>query len=387
MYTGHRGPINDGAVIDGTHSIATASKDGSVHVWRVDMQSNAKTLPDPSNSAPTVEAASALPRSSAFVSGSSLIRSVNSGEGEILSVQHFNSDIASVVTFATQRGGIHGWDLRMPKEAFRFLVRPELGYVTSMTVSPERNFICTGTSKGYLNLWDVRYNLMTQAWRHSSCSSIQRLASGKAIRSSTQNLSGLPTADGAYLFVAAGDNEAAVFGLPDGGECLKCFRSLSLDDNKAPIAALPRLEELNLPRHPASPLPSSFFTANQIVNSYQYSVKAMLGRVSPNNSSHLITAGTDRHIRFWDFRSPESCYTVAGLELTQLKSIYRRLDEKSVGKLFVCYTPTIPASDKILQSHLPVREGRGLSSPSVNFKVSLSSCLIRSPHHNSSFLE
>ena len=366
MYRCHEGPVTDAVVIDGTHSIASSSRDGSVHVWRVDMQSSQKSVVDIPSSAS--EPLVLLPRSTAMVSGTSVVRTIDSAEGEVLSVQHFNSDIASVVTYATQKGGVHGWDLRMPQEAFRFTARPELGFITSMTVAPDKNWLCLGTSKGYLSLWDIRYNLLTQAWKHSSNSAIHRIACGRAIRSSSPNLSGLPPTEGAYLFVASGENEAAVFGIPEGGECLKCFRALPLDDNKAPIASLPSLEEVYLPRN--SSLLSSTFSAANLLPSYSHSVNAMLGRISPTNMSYLITAGSDRHIRFWDFRSPEACYSVAGLEATQLKSIYRRVDEKTSGRLFVCYTPTVPAPDKILQSHLPSREGRGLTVPSSNFKVS-----------------
>lgn len=243
-----------------------------------------------------------------------------------------------------------------------------------MSVAPDRNWISVGTSKGYVTLWDIRYNIVCQAWRHSSNSSIHRLASCKAIRGpGAQNAAGLPNTDGAYLFVATGNNEAAVWGLPEGGECFKCFRSLSLDDSKAPIAPLPRLDEINLPRHPMASLPLSVASSNEVVPVVPplWSVRAMIGRISPVNTSYLITAGSDRHIRFWDFRSPDSCYTVAGLEPTQLKSIYRKLDEKSAGKLFVCYSSAIPSADKIIQSHLPIREARGPTSPSGNFKDSI----------------
>jgi hypothetical protein len=37
---------------------------------------------------------------------------------------------------------------------------------------------------------------------------------------------------GEYLFVAAGTNEAAVWGLPGAGECLKCFRTVPLEASR-----------------------------------------------------------------------------------------------------------------------------------------------------------
>ena len=41
------------------------------------------------------------------------------------------------------------------------------------------------------------------------------------------------------------------------------------------------------------------------------------------------------------------------------------------GKLFVCYVAATPSADKILQAHLPIREGRGIGLPSTNSKVNL----------------
>lgn len=101
-------------------------------------------------------------------------------------------------------------------------------------------------------------------------------------------------------------------------------------------------------------------------------VRAMLGRVSAVNSSHLVTAGTDRSIRFWDFQQPAQCFSIAGAEPTQPRAQFRAVQtEHAVDKLLVCYTPAAPSTDKILRSQLPLRENRGLGTPSVNFRDSI----------------
>lgn len=93
-----------------------------------------------------------------------------------MAVSHFHNDVSSVVLFATQKGGIHGWDLRQPKECFHFHLAPDLGYLSALTVGPDRHWVAAGTSTGVVALWDVRYNVLAQAWRHSSQSAINRLA-------------------------------------------------------------------------------------------------------------------------------------------------------------------------------------------------------------------
>lgn len=61
------------------------------------------------------------------ISGAAQVRHIDPSEGAALCVNHFNSDSCSIVTYATQRGGLHGWDLRAAREAFRLNMRPELG--------------------------------------------------------------------------------------------------------------------------------------------------------------------------------------------------------------------------------------------------------------------
>jgi len=183
--------------------------------------------------------------------------------------------------------------------------------------------------------------------------------------------------EGAFLFVAAGNNEAAVWGIPEGGECCKCFRSVSLDACRGPVAPLPSLEEIALPRrlHAAIPFQD---TVRSYAAPRDESVRAIIGRISQSNMSYLVTAGTDRSIRFWDFAAPSRCYTISGLEAAQPKAIFDapKLNDGSSGKLFVCYVAATPSADKILQMHLPAREGRGIVLPSPNAKVCTLYCLL-----------
>ncbi|CAM9931277.1 unnamed protein product, partial [Choristocarpus tenellus] len=46
------------------------------------------------------------------VCGSSLVRSVSPGDGEVLSIHHFNTELGSPLVFGTRRGGVRAWDLR-----------------------------------------------------------------------------------------------------------------------------------------------------------------------------------------------------------------------------------------------------------------------------------
>lgn len=328
------------------------------------------------------------------VFGTSTVQSIESKEGSVLSVQHYNSDICSVLSYATERGGVHGWDLRASKEAFNLPMRPELGMSTCLSLSPDRNWICVGTSEGYLALWDIRFNSLAKLWRHSSCATIHRIACARGSRGGSAvplpKGNTLYGTNGAYLFVAAGNNEAAVWGIPEGGECIRCFRSIPLDDSRKPLASLPTLDEVSLnSRHPSAPIFHAIKNISSKLPIRSDSIRSLLGRVSSSksSSSYLITSGTDASIRYWDFADAENCYTVTGPGLAQPKGIFDiprlgRVDKNYShvdNRLMVCYVTSPPSQSKIVQSQLPQRESRGIVPASTSFKVTSSSrCFLQS---------
>lgn len=434
MYTGHSGAVLDLAAVEDSPSIVSAGAEGALHVWRTDLlpatqtsifgsnlagarYSNSHERGHSSGSAPgpntTAAGISTLNEweSSNFqglsVAGTTVVRRIHPSEGAVVGVQHFNSDVCSVVTYATQKGGVHGWDLRSAQETMNLKMRPELGYPTCMTTAPDRYWICVGTSKGFIHLWDVRYNLPCKLWQHSSQKPINRMACCKSLRGSNNSTGSIgagmmPQTDGAYLFVAAGNNEAAVWGIPEGRECWRCFRAVPLEHNRLPHAPLPTLEDIALPRHPYGPLSLPLNTPSkagrysasafpiggaslpglspnvQVENQMpvaEHTVRAVIGRISQSNSSYLITAGSDKTIRYWDFSSATRCFTVSGLEAGQPKGLFATPNVGADGsgaaggkRLFVCYVASTPSADTILQAHLPIREGRGIALPSANFK-------------------
>lgn len=334
-------------------------------MWRVDVGAlkTAKTL---SNESSPVKTSS---MSASNTPGMPVIKTLDCSEGPVVGVQHFSGDVASVVSFITQGGKIHGWDLRSRQEAFEYTVRPELGYPMSITTSPDRNWLCVGTSEGYISLWDIRYNVMCKLWRHSSKSPVHRLATVKSIpnaRNSSNRDAIMPYTEGAYLFVAAGRNEAAVWGIPEGGECLKCFRSMPVTSTKY-SNNLSELHDIPIPSSTMMPFQSQH--TQKVSPSVEYddpTVRAIMGRISQSTTSYVITAGTDRYIRYWDLASPNRCFTVSGLDAAQPKPVYETPSPPNLkGKLFVCYDSDIPSSQATLQSQIPIREHRGPVVPTM----------------------
>lgn len=427
MYTGHKGKILDLVCVENSHGVVSASDDGKIHLWKVDMASQSNTPGGGSGSggggggsssasgddyhegSVTTGGSSAnYPGVTARYAGSgynaitglSVVKTIDTeAEGKVNGLMHYNSDIASVITYSTPKG-LYGWDVRSYKDAFKMPVRPELGSVTSMTMAPDRNWVCAGTSEGYVSLWDIRYNVQCKLWRHSSGAPIHRMAACKSIprvntgnimstaagltAAQTQQLQGslpqqvyreiMPYTEGAYLFVAAGQNESAVYGIPEGGECLKCFRSVPMSSGRSRfMAELPRLIDVPLPRHPRGAISAITgqhrLNASRNVNANEPSVRAILGRISQTGSSYLVTAGTDRQIRFWDFSSPSRCFTVSGLELGQPKSAYESPNVENLhGRLYVSYDTALPSTSTLVQAHMPYWENRGPINPINKYK-------------------
>lgn len=110
--------------------------------------------------------------------------------------------------------------------------------------------------------------------------------------------------DGAYLIVASGKNETAIWGLPEGGDCLKCFRAVPKmyqANSDTPLAPLPTLRPVQFSSHPLAPIVSIFerqrsSPQDQQVSS-QPSMRSIIGRISHSSESFLMTGGTDRQIR------------------------------------------------------------------------------------------
>lgn len=106
--------VNDISIIENSHSVASGNSDGSIQIWRVDVISK-----EPQTKSATSAAMNSTTSSSRFsrVSGFKMLRKVEAHEGEISAVSHFNTNSASIVTFASQMC-VHSWDLRCAEEPF-----------------------------------------------------------------------------------------------------------------------------------------------------------------------------------------------------------------------------------------------------------------------------
>jgi WD40 repeat protein len=376
--------VTDLCVIENSHSVASASVDGQVHVWRVELACSASkrrtkdskevgagTAGIHPSSVPTV--GQPLTQGSGLsVRALSVVRTLDLEDGCVTALQHFTADMASILTFTTQKGAVVGWDLRAAGETFRYSVRPEFGVPTCLVVPPSsytKSWIIVGTSTGYVLMWDTRYDVMTAAWRHSSNGPIHQMSylqshsalegrGGSAwspIPSSglegddddvydTLDIDGgdnlgpresFPRRDeshgrdaagrgGEFLIIAAGCNEVSVWTLPilKGGESMRCFRAvpvaLSRDSGRG--IDVPRLIAVTLPSHPHAPVRqaiNNLLASPPSSSSCDPSIGAVLAGHREGSSPYLVSGGSDGQLRHWDWASPSRCCVLAGLSPAQ----------------------------------------------------------------------
>ena len=330
-YTQNKARINDLAMVEGSHSVVSGASNGAVHVWRVDCVSQTKP-----NSLPQSDLRASATRSR--VVGSSEVRQIDPSEGEILAVSHFNSPSASVVTFASQKGSVHSWDLRSSVEPFVLKHGPDIGYLTSMALGTDRNWILTGTSRGFLALWDLRFNQTVKLWHHSRGAPITRLATSFVPPPQMWGSRNLDASSvKPFVFASCGPNECGMFDVSTG-DCNQCFRTLGYGSRQAAAHAyyaedLPKLEEV--PISAASTRRSALMT-NGFLKSHTdgsksspsplNSINAMCGSIGVGDNSYLLTGGGDARIRFWDFAVPSKCFVVSGQPTSQPRPLFERVD-------------------------------------------------------------
>jgi len=287
--------ITDMKVLTNSHSVATASSNGTVHVFRVDRVNSALG---------NVQA-----------SGLKELRANNSA---VMAIDYLNNVTEALLLYATRDGNIHAWDMRMRREAWTLNVSPELGYVTCMTHSLDVSWLAVGTSRGFLCLWDLRFLVLIRIWRHSSHRAVHRLQPCLGL----PNTLPLDETSVPLVFVAAGDGEVAVFDLSIGA-CRAVFRTLETQASEAEACRCPTLLHVPIPHRSRSVLGSflgiygiatAFDEISTTPLSEEPCVRAMLcpSLHLRGIGDALITGGEDRQLRYWDIRNGKQSYTVCG---------------------------------------------------------------------------
>ena len=99
----------------------------------------------------------------------------SSGEGSITKLATIPND-PHLLVYATQGGAIHCHDSRSPTEAWCCGRLEEMGLTTGLVVGSGSEWIAAASSRGFVNIWDTRFQLKVDTWRHPSGSPIYAMA-------------------------------------------------------------------------------------------------------------------------------------------------------------------------------------------------------------------
>ncbi|XP_072977494.1 serine/threonine-protein kinase VPS15 isoform X1 [Typha angustifolia] len=278
-------------MLRGTAQVVVGASDGTVHLFSVDYVSRG------------------LGNVIERYSGITDVKKKEVGEGAILSMLNCSTSdncISQTVLFSTQGCGIHLWDTRVNSEAWTFKSAPEEGYISSLVMGQCGNWFVSGSSRGVLTLWDLRFLLPVNSWQYSMVCPVEKMCLLIPPSNSTSFISR------PLVYVAAGYNEVSLWNA-ENGSCHQVFRTPS-SENETEVSNVPR----------ALARPSSKSNSKQDVkrtNNSKYRIDELnehsprfpgTRSLLPLPGGNLLTGGTDLKIRYWDHTSPDRSYCVCG---------------------------------------------------------------------------
>lgn len=345
-------------MLHSTPQVVVGASDGVLHSFNIDY------LKQPGN---VVEK----------YSGLSNVEKSDIGEGAILSMLNHppsdGSNTSHSVLFSTLRSGTHLWDMRVGTKIWNFKAMPEEGYVRSLVMGKCGNWFVSGSSRGVLTLWDLRFLLPVNSWKYSTVCPIEKLClfippanSGSALARP-------------LIYVAAGLNEVSLWNA-ESGSCHQVFKSAS-GENEIPRALAKASSKTNMKQD--ATINSNFKYRIEELNEPEPRLPGIRSLL-PLPGGDLLTGGTDLKIRCWDYHSPERCYTVCGPAIKGIGNDERYNIRSNSGVTVVQETYKRPGSGKINQKDLLIAAARdrggchrdsilSLASAKLNQRILISS--------------
>ncbi|KAF9937293.1 Serine/threonine-protein kinase [Mortierella alpina] len=270
-YNALGGKVTCISFIENTHSIAAASNNGSIHIFRVHYISAGK------------------------YGKCEAVRKISLDNEFAVSMEHYHTESQSLLVYATNRGSICALELGTMRSAWRLRNNISHGVITAMVIDPLKAWLLVGTNRGVLTLWDLRFMIAIRSWVHPSKSRISRLVIHPEPH---------PSSRGGKVIIASGKNEVSVWDL-EHVECREVFgvrnadekRDLSSDSFKA-------TDTLS-----GSELLRNSFTSSDSNVSADQTIRAI---IFPTDCEYMITAGADRKMRYWDTSRVEISYVISG---------------------------------------------------------------------------
>ncbi|MFS7916753.1 putative protein kinase CMGC-Pl-Tthe family transcription factor WD40-like family [Helianthus anomalus] len=280
-------------MIHGSAQVVVGASDGTIHTFSVDYVSHGLGT--------VVEK----------YSGITDVKKNNIKEGAILTVLNYTSaggDDGKMFLYSTQNCGIHLCDTRENTNSWNTKVVPEEGYVCALVASPCGNWFVSGSSRGVLTLWDLRFGIPVNSWQYSVACPIADMC----LFVPPNQSSSLSSTVRPLVYVAAGCNEVSLWNA-ENGSCHQVLRVANSDNET---------ETSDLPWALARPSNKTHSKVDSRRNvNFKYRVDELndppprspgIRSLLPLPGGDLLTGGTDLKIRRWDHASPERTYCVCG---------------------------------------------------------------------------
>ncbi|KAH0678658.1 hypothetical protein KY284_019743 [Solanum tuberosum] len=278
-------------VLQGSAQVVVGACDGTIHMFSVDYISRG------------------LGNVVEKYSGIADVKKNEVGEGAVASLLNYCSDVGAskMILYSTQNCGLHLLDTRTSSHAWNTKVYPKEGYISSLVAGPCGNWFVSGSSRGVLTLWDLRFCIPVNTWQYSLACPIERMSLFLPPPSTSLSVAARP-----LVYVAAGCNEVSLWNA-ENGSCHQVLR-VANNENEAENSDLPWA--LVKPSNKANP--KQDLRRN---NGSKYRVDELsdppprlsgIRALLPLPGGDLLTGGTDLKIRRWDHCSPERSYCVCG---------------------------------------------------------------------------
>ncbi|KAK4187109.1 Serine/threonine-protein kinase ppk19 [Podospora australis] len=286
--------------VENTHCFISCATDGSINVVKVDSEFTRNRN--------TSYYRYLKPR---------LIREHDLADGEyVVWCEHFKHDINSILILATNKSAIIGIDIRTMSELYRLENPVHHGIPTCFCIDRKRNWLCLGTSHGVLDLWDLRFKTRLKGWGVPGKGSIYRVAihPGKG--------------RGKWVCVTGGtgQGEVTIWDL-ERNACREVYRVGGNKDGPRGYEAWEVDEdkpESMLGRFATNIEPSATGSGDRGVRAMAVGMHGGSEELRDVRHAYMITAGSDKKMRYWDLSRVENSVVFGGLQPDEGKSTYQQ---------------------------------------------------------------
>lgn len=306
-------------MLNRSNSFAAAYSDNTIKIIRVDLKSSSNDS-----------------RPKDFKYQRVLLKSIDTEDGCIVKLDHIDSFSDSILFYGIDKGIVNSYDIRSNKSPFRFEIEIKYGYITSMIVDPNKNWVIISTLRGYIICWDLRNNIPLYYYQLEDSNPIFSLHS----------IAYDVDEDKIPILITIGNGRIIEFDI----RVSKIERIISLNEHEDQINNIPRFIEDNSSQSVLKSIRKDLYQ----LSSPTYEVKKLFRAVmtTPIARNTIFTAGADKIIRCWDLNNPSKSYIVSN----PTKHIKRLYSQTNVDGISIIQERVVGTNKRIqddLSTNLP----------------------------------